>query len=197
MTVQSVSFRYVIRAVALAMAVIGSSAPSIAAPPAGLVDQAGQAFDEAAMRKGWHLIYFGFTNCPEVCPTSLFEMTASLDLVPEVSRRLVTPVFVTLDPARDTAQRMADYVKPLGHGFVTVSGTQEAIDRFASENRIIAIRNGLPGEDYTVDHSSYVILFDPSGREVERFPYAMDYREVAQRITARMVGAPTVPSAGG
>lgn len=197
MTLRRVTLRLVLRIAILLMALVAVPVLSKAAPPAGLVDQSGQSFDDAAMRKGWHLMYFGFTNCPEVCPTSLFEMTASLDLLPEASRRLITPVFVTLDPARDTAERMADYVKPLGHGFVTVSGTQEAIDRFAAANKIIAIRNGLPGEDYTVDHSSFVLLFDPAGREVERFPYAMDYREVAERIAARLVSAPKAPPVGG
>lgn len=186
MKARSISLRLAMGGMLLAMSATSLSAASSAAPPAGLVDQTGRAFDEAAMRKGWHLVYFGFTHCPEVCPTSLFEMTASLDLVPEASRKLVTPVFVTLDPARDTAQGMAEYVKPLGHGFVTVSGTQEAIDSFAAAHKIIAIRNGLPGEDYTVDHSSFVLLLDPAGQEIERFPYAMDYREVAERIAAHL-----------
>ncbi len=158
---------------------------------AGLVDQTGAAFDERSLTGGFHLVYFGFTNCPEICPTSLFEMTAAIDLLPEGERAKVTPVFVTLDPARDTSAVMARYVEPLGHGFVTVTGPLEAIDRFANRNRILVVRHvpDAAGE-YSVDHTSEVLLFGPDGRQIERFPYSMDYREVARRLADHLAAAP-------
>lgn len=168
--------------------------PAFAAEPAGLVDQTGAPFDERSLTGGFHLVYFGFTNCPEVCPTSLFEMTAAIDLLPEAERTKVKPVFITLDPARDTSETMARYVEPLGHGFMTVSGDVAAVDRFATANGIVAVRQ-MPEADgsYSVDHSSEVILYGPDGRQMERFPYTMDYREVAARVAARLAApSPTI-----
>lgn len=166
--------------------------PALAGPRAGgLSDQTGAPFDERSLQGGFHLVYFGFTNCPEICPTSLFEMTAAIDLLPDEHRAKVTPVFVTLDPARDTSAVMARYVQPLGHGFVTVSGPVEAIDRFAATAGIFAVRH-VPdaGGNYSVDHSSEVLLFGPDGRQLERFPYSMDFREVAVRLAAHVAGTP-------
>ena len=184
--------RAIVAATLLMVAAAGVPSSASASQELGLVDQNGKGFSDTSLTGGWHLVYFGYTNCPDVCPTSLFEMTAAIDLLPEASRSAVTPVFVTVDPARDSAQRMADYVKPLGHGFVTVSGPVEATDRFAFRHKIVAVRNGVPGEDYSVDHSSFVLLFDPGGQEVERFPYEMDYHEVARRIAGHMAAAPLV-----
>ncbi len=177
--------------VAVALMMLSTGGAFAQGQVGGLVDQTGASFDQTSLSGGFHLVYFGFTNCPEVCPTSLFEMTAAIDLLPEAERAKVTPIFVTLDPARDTSELMARYVQPLGHGFVTVSGPVEAIDRFAAQNRIVAVRN-LPEPDgsYSVDHSSEVILFGPDGREIERFPYSMDYREVAQRLGNHVASTP-------
>ncbi|WP_058636227.1 SCO family protein [Aureimonas ureilytica] len=183
------TLRTIARALAPLVAVLGLWA-ALPAAAAGLVDQTGRAFDEAALGGGWHLVYFGYTNCPDICPTSLFEMTAALDLLPEASRAEITPVFITLDPARDTAEVMARYVQPLGHGFVTVSGDETSVDRFAFRHRIVAVRNVHQGANYSVDHTSSVLLFGPDGREVERFPYEMDFHEVARRMAAHMAAAP-------
>lgn len=165
--------------------------PSLAAEPAGLVDQTGAPFDERSLSGGFHLVYFGFTNCPEVCPTSLFEMTAAIDLLPEAERTKVKPVFITLDPARDTSETMARYVEPLGHGFTTVSGDVTAVDRLAAANGIFAVRH-VPEADgsYNVDHSSEVLLFGPDGRQLERFPYSMDFHDVARRLAVHVTKAP-------
>ena len=165
--------------------------------PKGLFTQDGRRFDEASLTGGWHLVYFGYTQCPDICPTSLFEMTAAIDRLPVELRPRVTPVFVTVDPARDTSAVMSNYVKPLGHGFVTVSGDIESIDRFAFRNKIVAIRHLDQGADYLVDHSSYLLLFGPDGREIERFPYDMDFQEVSRRIGAHMAAtSPASPGAG-
>lgn len=161
----------------------------------GLVDGRGEPYDVWSADKGWRLMYFGFTHCPEICPTSLFEMTAALDLVAERERRLVTPVFATVDPARDTPEVMSRYVSPLGYPFVTLTGPTDTMQRLAWRYGIIAVRAGASsGGSYSVDHSSLVLLVDPSGEAVERFPYAMTYEEVARRVEARLKGAPLPPA---
>ncbi|SES28509.1 SCO family protein [Rhizobium sp. NFR03] len=182
----SVFYGVLLAGILLVQTASASAQDMAASVPPGLVDQQGRTFDAASLKGRWHLMYFGFTHCPEVCPTSLFEMTAALDLLAPVQQEQITPVFVTVDPKRDTPELMAAYVKPLGHGIVTVSGDVEAIDRFAISRRIVAVRNIQDGPDYTVDHTSSVQLLDPQGREVERFPYDMDYHEVSRRIGTHM-----------
>ncbi|WAJ27840.1 SCO family protein [Antarcticirhabdus aurantiaca] len=184
---------------ALFAAVLSAAAPAAADPvavpasapvaPLGTVDGAGRPFDLAATGSDFSLVYFGYTHCPEICPTSLFEMKAAIDRLDPAARARITPVFVTLDPVRDTPAVMSAYIAPLGGNFVTVSGTLEVIDRLAWAYQVVVVRNIEASRDYTVDHTTSVLLLGPGGRVVERFPYEMDYREVSRRIAGHLAAA--------
>ncbi|KQT50841.1 hypothetical protein ASG43_06150 [Aureimonas sp. Leaf454] len=199
-----------LRAVSLGLALLAPSLPVSAeaqdarAPmvspserPAlpGLVDGHGAPYDPWDDAKGWRLMYFGFTNCPNICPTSLFEMAAALDLVAPKIRSKITPVFATVDPARDTPAVMSRYVVPLTYTFTTLTGPIETMDKLAWTYKIITARpKTTDGQPYSVDHSSIVLLLDPSGAAVERFAYAVTYQEVARRVEARVRGTPVPPA---
>jgi protein SCO1/2 len=136
------------------------------------------------------MIYFGYTNCPDICPTTLFEMGAALDLLGSDARTKVQPIFVTVDPDRDTPPSIKAYLEPLGHGFIGVTGSTAAVDAYAWDHQVVVMRSIGEGQTYTVDHTSSVLLLAPDGSVAERFPYEMDYREVARRMGERIVGSP-------
>jgi len=139
-------------------------APARPLPQFTLTDQGGAAFDNDSIRGHWSLVFFGFTHCPDVCPTTL-AMLAQVEkklaaLPPAVAPRVV---LISVDPQRDTPEQLASYVKFFSPTFTGVTGSPAAIDEFTRALGIPAARSSLPNGDYTVDHSAAILLFDPSG----------------------------------
>lgn len=136
-----------------------------------LTDHTGKARTDRDFRGKYLLVYFGFTFCPDVCPTDLQAIGLAMDqLGPRA--KAVQPVFVTLDPARDTVEHLAQYV-PLFHPkLVGLTGDEAAISAAAEAYRVYFKR--VPFEknvaDYTVDHSAFVYLVDPEGAYLGFFP---------------------------
>lgn len=156
-------------------------------PAIALQDQTDQAFDLARMRGHWTLLFFGFTNCPDVCPTTLATLAGArrqlADLPPE---ELPEVVLVTVDPARDTPAVLARYVAHFDPSFTGVTGNQGAIDVLVRDLGV-AVMIGVPAADgsYTVDHSAAVFLIDPDAAYAALFgaPHdagtiARDYRRI-------------------
>ena len=156
-------------------------------PAIALQDQSGQAFDLARMRGHWTLLFFGFTNCPDVCPTTLATLAETrrqlADLPPE---EIPEVVLATVDPARDTPAALARYVAHFDPSFTGLTGSQDAIDALARDLGV-AIMIGAPAADgnYTVDHSAAVFLIDPGAAFTALFsaPHdagtiARDYRRI-------------------
>jgi protein SCO1/2 len=113
------------------------------------------------------LVFFGFTNCPDVCPTTLFEVS-------EIFRKLgpdkkVSALFITIDPARDTASKLKDYISNFDKRIVGLTGSQAAIDRVVKAYR--AYYRKVPGKngDYTMDHTAMVYLMNKRGEFVNGF----------------------------
>jgi protein SCO1/2 len=115
------------------------------------------------------LIYFGFTYCPDVCPTELGLMASALDLLgPDASR--VLPVLITIDPARDTAAALADYVSRFHPALIGLTGTEEEIATAARAFRVYYRKIQPPGaSDYLMDHSSFIYLVGPDGKVRQLF----------------------------
>lgn len=143
-------------------------------PAIALQDQTDQAFDLARMRGHWTLLFFGFTNCPDVCPTTLATLAGArrqlADLPPE---ELPEVVLVTVDPARDTPAVVKDYVRHFSDGIVGLTGTPEEIAAVARAYRVYFKLNGDPAKDssYTVDHSALIYVMDREGRFVGTFTH--------------------------
>ena len=172
--------------------------PEIYATPIGgpfvLTDSRGGAVTDADLRGRYMLIYFGFTYCPDVCPTKLGEMTWALDALatesPERADR-VTPIFITVDPARDTGPALADYIAHFHPRFVALTGTEDQIAAAARAYNVTFREVPIDdGADYLMDHTSYIFLMDPDGAYVTHFEYAEDARKIAARL-AELVEGPS------
>ena len=137
--------------------------------PFSLQDHNGQRVTEGAFAGRLGLIYFGFTYCPDVCPTELGLMASALDLLgPDASR--VLPVLITIDPARDTAAALADYVSRFHPALIGLTGTGEEIATAARAFRVYYRKIQPPGaSDYLMDHSSFIYLVGPDGKVRQLF----------------------------
>src|ERR687889_279470 len=123
--------------------------------PFALTDQEGRPRTDADFRGKLMLVYFGFTYCPDVCPTDLQEIGLALDKLGPAGEA-VQPLFITLDPERDTQQHLADYV-PLFHpGLLGLTGEASAIREAARAYKVYSAKVPTEGGDYTVDHSAVV-----------------------------------------
>lgn len=123
----------------------------------------GREVTDASYRGKWLLVYFGYTSCPDVCPTVLVRVGAALDSLGSLAER-VQPLFVTVDPARDTPQRLSKYMAAFNARIVGLRGdetrTKEAARQFHVYYRARSLGNG----EYTVDHSSFLYVVSPEGR---------------------------------
>ena len=156
-------------------------------PPLALVDQDNQPFDADRLRGRWSFVFFGFTSCPDACPTTMTALAQTRKLLadlPEQARPQV--VMISVDPERDTPERLAAYVKAFDPGFLGATGTKPAIDELAQRMGVLVATRPLDGDNYTVDHSTSVFLVDPDGalRALFSTPHtpkliAADYRRIA------------------
>ena len=132
--------------------------------PFTLVDQNGRTVTEANLRGKPTLIYFGYTFCPDVCPTSLNTLSDALDRLGPLANR-IQPLFITVDPKRDDQEAVARYAAAFGTKIIGLTGTQEQIDAAAKAYRVYyrEHRTGPGPNDYSMDHSSILYLMAPDG----------------------------------
>ncbi|WP_166298914.1 SCO family protein [Bradyrhizobium sp. 2S1] len=153
--------------------------------PFALTDQAGHARTDKEFRGKLMLIYFGFTYCPDVCPTDLQAIALVLDkLGPDGDQ--VQPIFITVDPERDTAAHLAEYV-PLFHPrLIGLTGSSEAIRQMADAYKVYYARVPLKDGDYTVDHTAYIYLMDRAGNYLGFFPPGTSADRMVEIIRPRL-----------
>jgi protein SCO1 len=136
--------------------------------PFSLTDQNGRTVTDRDLRGHPFLVFFGFTHCPDVCPTSLFEISEVLGkLGPDAQK--VSAVFVTIDPERDTPAAMKDYLSSFNPHLAGLTGDPAAIAAVAKEYRVYVKKVPLDNGDYTMDHTALVYLMDKDGRFVTPF----------------------------
>ncbi|MCP4327026.1 MAG: SCO family protein [Alphaproteobacteria bacterium] len=141
--------------------------------PFTLVDHRGESRTDADFRGRHMLIYFGYTYCPDICPTGLQEMAAALDLLGDTAGR-VQPLFVSIDPARDTPAVLGDYVGLFHPDLTGLTGSEAQVAAAAKAYRIHRVKvPGVDGDavDYLVNHSSITYLMGPDGRFLTLFPH--------------------------
>jgi len=134
--------------------------------PFKLVEHDGRRFDLDALKGKWSFVYFGYTYCPDVCPTTLAELSRAQKLLEQAGSDGGNQYFfVSVDPQRDTPQRLAQYVSFFGRTFVGATGSDEALAKFTQDVGVVySFPQGRSGGSYVVDHSSTVALFDPDAR---------------------------------
>jgi protein SCO1/2 len=136
-------------------------------PQFALVDQAGRPFDRARFEGRWSLLFTGFTHCPDVCPTTLARMAELRRLV---GRDDLQFVFVSVDPERDTPEAVGRYLAHFDPALVGATGARAEMERFTSGLGLAQVRNPGTGDDYTVDHSTALVLINPEARLAGYFP---------------------------
>ena len=130
-----------------------------------LVDQNGAPFNNDTLKGSWSFLFFGYTHCPDVCPTTLSVLNSVAGQLKDIPDN-IRFVFVTVDPERDTPQQLAGFVKYFNRDFTGVTGTPENIDSLTRELGIMHLKVDADGDGdaYLVDHTASVLLIDPDGR---------------------------------
>ena len=153
--------------------------------PFQLTDQHGKPVSDQDFRGRYMLIYFGYSFCPDVCPTTLSVMAQGLDKLGDKSRRVV-PVFITIDPERDTPKVLDDYMKAFGPNFVGLTGNAAQIKDVEKKYRVYAVKRPLEGGNYGMDHSSVLYLMGPDGKLVSFYDEAVSPDDLAKDLKQRL-----------
>ena len=151
----------------------GHLAPAIGGPFT-LTDQTGKTVSDTDFRGRYMLIFFGYTYCPDVCPTTLSTIASALDKLDPVLVKKVVPIFVTVDPERDTPEVMKTYVEAFGPTIQGLTGSPDDIAKVAREFKVYAakVKGDSPGQ-YTMDHSAILYLMGPDGRFMAHFTHGV------------------------
>jgi protein SCO1/2 len=151
--------------------------------PFELTDHTGKRVSDRDYRGKYMLVFFGFTLCPDVCPTGLQAIAAALDKLGPKAETL-TPLFISLDPARDTPEQLASYVQSFHPRLVGLTGTQAEIDAVAKAYRVYSKRVDDPKSTagYTIDHSTFVYVMGPDGSYVTHFTHATPVDAMTARL---------------
>jgi protein SCO1/2 len=146
----------------------GVTAPAAIGGPFQLTDERGQTVTEKQLEGRPTLVFFGFTHCPDVCPTSLFEISEVLRAMGKDADR-VNAYFISVDPERDTTAAMKDYLSSFDPHLKGLTGAPEAVAKVTTEYRVYAKKVPLKDGDYTMDHTALVYLMDRDGKFVAPF----------------------------
>jgi cytochrome oxidase Cu insertion factor (SCO1/SenC/PrrC family) len=152
-----------------------------------LVDQDSKAVTEADFKGKYMLVYFGYTYCPDVCPTSLSVITDALDLLGEKGD-LITPVFITVDPERDDPAALKMYIEHFHPRLVGLTGSIEQIKAVTTAYKayFAKVGDGYNDDDYSMDHSSITYLMGPDGNFVTHFGHGVEAEPMAKKLAENL-----------
>ncbi|MCB1971163.1 MAG: SCO family protein [Geminicoccaceae bacterium] len=153
--------------------------------PFKLVDQTGRTVTEADYAGRFMLVYFGYTYCPDICPTGLATISAAYDLLTPEEQAQLVPIFITVDPERDTPEVMAGYVSLFHPALQGLSGSPQAIASAIAAYRVYARKvedKDRASTDYLVDHSTFAYLMDRENHYLTHFPHGMLAEDMAAKI---------------
>ena len=133
----------------------------------------------------YRIVYFGFTFCPDICPTELQSISTALDMLGEDAAK-VQPLFITIDPERDDVAAMAAYLEHFHPSFVGLTGTPEQIEKVAQAYKIYYAKAAISEdpEDYTMNHSSFIYIMDCQGRYIRHLSQGAPPEEIAKALGA-------------
>lgn len=153
--------------------------------PFNLMTHDGRVVSDTDFRGRFMLVYFGYTHCPDVCPFGLAVMTAALDLV-GADAASIQPLFVTIDPARDTTQLLGEYVKSFHPRLVALTGDEMQISALAKAYKVHRRKVLTPSVayplDYVLDHGSFTYLMGPDGKFRTLFPHNTSPERIAELV---------------
>lgn len=149
--------------------------------PFTLTDQTGKQVTEKDFAGRYALIFFGYTHCPDICPSALQVIAAALDKLGDKAKE-ITPVFISLDGERDTPAKMADYLASFGKTFVGLTGAKDDVAAAAKAYRVfyqVVPDEKTPGE-YTIDHAAIIYLMGKDGQFVTHIPHTTNVDQVVE-----------------
>jgi protein SCO1/2 len=150
-----------------------------------LKDHRGEVFNLDRMKGIWTIVFFGFTHCPDICPTTLAMLNETYSKLKDSEKELLQVVMISLDPERDTVEKLAEYVPYFNPEFTGVTGNKHLIRRLTAELNVAYNQVPLSGDDYTVDHSTQLILVNPMGHYHGFFK--APHTEITMRSTWRSI----------
>ena len=133
-----------------------------------LIDDNGRPFTDADLKGKWHLVFFGYTHCPDICPTALNDLSLALDQL-GTREREVGIVFISVDPERDTPAVLKSYVASFGGPIVGLTGTAAKIAEAAKAYQVFYAKHPTADGGYDMDHSAVIYIMDPEGRFTATF----------------------------
>ena len=146
-----------------------------------LIDQNGKPFSDANLKGKWHLIFFGYTHCPDACPTALNEMSLALERL-GIKRDEVGVVFITVDPERDTPDVLKSYIQSFDAPIAALTGSPEAVAQAAKAYRVFYAKHPRADGDYDMDHSAVIYVMNPEGRFTATFTPDSSADAIVQRL---------------
>ncbi len=150
--------------------------------PFALVDQNGQPKNDKDFRGKVMLVYFGYTYCPDACPTTLQALSGMLDLLGNQASK-VQPVFISVDPARDTPDQLKAYAANFHDGIAYLTGTQDELKKAEGEYHIYVAKVPQAGtDDYLIDHSSIIYVMGTDGRYLAEMPAGLPPKVMASTL---------------
>jgi protein SCO1/2 len=150
-----------------------------------LVDHHGKTVMDEAFRGKYMLISFGYTHCPDICPALLMDMANVVNALGPDGQS-IQPVFVTLDPARDTPAVLADYVSSFSPRMIGLTGPEELVGDVLRKYRIKVQKQPSENGDYSIDHTAAIFLMGRDGHFLERFNSGVKTAEMVEAIRARL-----------
>jgi len=163
-----------------------SSQAAAVGGPFQLVDQSGRAVDQSVLKGKWTAVYFGYTYCPDVCPTTLTTLGGAIDRMGARAKDFQI-VFITVDPRRDTPGQLKNYLSSaeFPRGVIGLTGTDAQVAKVAQAYKVYYQKAGT-GEAYSVDHSSAIYLMDPKGQFDTVIPYGLTPDQAKDSIVKAM-----------
>ena len=163
----------------------GTLLASAVGGPFNLVDQNGKPFTDADLKGKWHLVFFGYTHCPDVCPTTLNQLSLMLDQL-KAKRDRVEIVFITVDPERDTPEILKSYMSSFDAPIKALSGTPDQVAGAAKAFRVYSAKRPRSDGSYDMDHSAAIFVMDPKGRFAGALTPDMTAETMAERLRGLM-----------
>ena len=159
----------------------GSPLAAAIGGPFSLVDQNDKPFTDANLKGKWQLVFFGYTHCPDVCPTTLNDLSLALDQLGD-KKSQVGIVFISVDPERDTPAVLKSYVGSFGGPVEALTGSPDAVAQAAKDYKVYYAKHPRSDGGYDMDHSALIYIMDPQGRFTATFTPDDQPEKMAERL---------------
>lgn len=152
-----------------------------------LINQDNKAVTDKDFTGKYMLVYFGFTSCPMICPTDMSDITLALNSLDENQLAKIQPIFISVDPKRDTPEKIKEFISSFHPKFIGLTGTKEQVDTAEKAYKVYAKEIEEEGkEDYTMDHSAYTYLMGTDGKYLAHFGHEQTADEIAAGLKTHL-----------